>query len=112
MLGVTDQDAFAALTGDQEDTLADRPNHLFIHPPRIFTKANGPRTSRAKALAYAIIEQLNSDLEDSTTEQEKAEVRCNAGRCADGCGRMPEAIAPTRRNLRYSPLHLDTFRSQ
>ena len=29
MLGVTDQDAFAALTGDQEDTLADTPNHLW-----------------------------------------------------------------------------------
>ena len=30
---------------------------------------------------------------------------CNAGRCADGCGRMPDEIAPSRRNLRYSPLH-------
>ena len=74
MLGVADQNAFAALTGDQEDTLVDRPNHIFIHP-RIFTKADGPRTSQAKALAYAIIEQLNSDLFGSTTEQEKADVR-------------------------------------
>ena len=37
MLGATDQDDFAALTGDQEDTNADRPNHLFIHP-RLFTQ--------------------------------------------------------------------------
>ena len=74
MLGATDQDDFAALTGDQEDTLADRPNHLFIHP-RLFTKTEGPRTIRAKALAYAIIENLNSDFQASTSEQEKLEVK-------------------------------------
>ena len=74
MLGATNQDAFAALTGNQGDTLANRPNHLFIHP-RIFTKADGPRTIRAKALAYVIIDELNSDLRGSTTEQEKVEVR-------------------------------------
>ena len=73
MFGVTDQDEFAALPGDQEDTLADSPNHIFIYP-RIFTKADGPRTSRAKALAYAIIKQLNLESADSTTDQEKAEV--------------------------------------
>ena len=71
---VTDQDELAALPGNQEDTLADRPNHLFIHP-RIFTKANGPWTSKAKALAYAIIKQLNMQLAESTMDQEKAEVR-------------------------------------
>ena len=53
----------------------NRPNHLFIHP-RIFTKADGPRTSKAKALAFAMIKQLNLELlADSTTEQEKSEVR-------------------------------------
>ena len=41
----------------------------------IFTKADGPRRSRAKALAYAIIEQLNWDFGDSATEQERAKVR-------------------------------------
>ena len=74
MFGVTDQDEFAALTGKQEDTLADRPNHLFVHP-RIFAKANGPRTSRRKALAYAIMEQLSLELADLTTDREKAEVK-------------------------------------
>ena len=74
MLGATGEDAFAALTGDQEDTLADRPNHIFIHP-RVFTKAEGPRSIRAKTLAYAIIHELNSDLHDSATEQEKLEMR-------------------------------------
>ena len=76
MFAVTDQDKFAALPGDhQEDTLVNRPNHLFIHP-RILTKANCPRKGRAKPLAYAIIEQLkNLDVADSTTDQEKAEVK-------------------------------------
>ena len=71
---VTDQDELAALPGNQEDTLADRPNHLFIHP-RIFRKADGPRMSRVKALAYAVIKQLNLELAHLTTDQEKAEVR-------------------------------------
>ena len=65
---VTDQDELAALPGNQEDTLADRPNHLFIHP-RNFTKANSPRTIKAKALALAIIKQLNLALTDLATEQ-------------------------------------------
>ena len=62
-----------ALPGDQKDTLADRFNHFFIHP-RIFTKASGPRTIKAKALAYAILKQLNLQLADLATEQEKLEV--------------------------------------
>ena len=76
MLGVTSsQDELSALLpGNQEDTLADRPNHLFFHP-RIYMKAVGPRTSKVKAVAYATIEQLNSELAASTTDQEKSEVR-------------------------------------
>ena len=63
LFGGTAQYEFAALSGGEEDTLANRPNHLFIHP-RIFTKADGPRTGSAEALAYAIIEQLNLELAD------------------------------------------------
>ena len=53
LFGATSEDELSALPGDQEDTLTNRPNHLSIHPAMIFTKANGPRTIKAKALAYA-----------------------------------------------------------
>ena len=50
IFGATSGDEFAALLpGEQEDTLANRPGHLFVHP-RILTKVNGPRMIKAKAL--------------------------------------------------------------
>jgi hypothetical protein len=53
----TGEDVFAALPGEEADTLTDRPKHVFIHP-RIFTQANGPKYMRSKQLAWALIQQL------------------------------------------------------
>jgi hypothetical protein len=60
ILGAQGKDAFATLPGEI-DTLADRPNHLFIHL-RMFTKADGPKTMRSKELAWALVNQLNAAL--------------------------------------------------
>ena len=73
IFGSRDEEAFAVLKGEV-DTLADRPNHLFIHP-RIFTKADGPKTMRSKKLASAIVQQLTEELNAADTEQERTEAR-------------------------------------
>jgi hypothetical protein len=72
IFGAKSEEEFVALTGEV-DTLADRPNHLFIHP-RIFTRADGPRTIQAKSLAFALIKQFNQDLTNASSDQEKAEI--------------------------------------
>jgi hypothetical protein len=73
ILGAQDKDAFATLPGEL-DTLADRPNHLFIHP-RMFTKADGPKTMRSKELAWALVTHLNEALTKAGTNEEQAEAR-------------------------------------
>ena len=45
-----------------------------MNHPRIFIKTNTSRTIKAKALAYAIIKQLNLESADLATEQKKSEV--------------------------------------
>jgi hypothetical protein len=77
MFGAKSEDEFVALPGEV-DTLEDRPNHLFIHP-RIFTRADGPRTIPAKSLAFALIEQLNQELANASSAQEKTEVEEEKG---------------------------------
>jgi hypothetical protein len=77
MLGAKSEDEFVALPGEV-DTLEDRPNHLFIHP-RIFTRADGPRTIPAQSLAFALIEQLNQELANASSAQEKTEVEEEKG---------------------------------
>ena len=71
-MGAASEDEFVALAGEV-DTLADRPNHLFVHP-KIFTRADGPRTMPAKSLACALIRQLNRDPTNASSSQEKTEV--------------------------------------
>ena len=58
--GAAGPDAFANPPGESEGTLANRPNHLFLHP-RIFTKSDGPKSIRAKALAWGPIEHLTEE---------------------------------------------------
>jgi hypothetical protein len=70
--GATNEDTFAALPGEV-DKLANRPNHLFIHP-RLFTKAGGPKTMRSKTLAWAIIKELSEEFAAAETVQERTEV--------------------------------------
>jgi hypothetical protein len=46
------------------------PNHLFVHP-RIFARADGTKTMRAKELAWEVIKQLATEL---TTDSEGVDV--------------------------------------
>jgi hypothetical protein len=55
------------------EKLANRPNHLLIHP-RLFTTAGGPKTMRSKTLAWAVIKELSEELAAAETDQERAEV--------------------------------------
>ena len=72
--GATGPDAFlAALPGEVEDTLANGPNYIFIHP-RTFTQADGPKSIRAKALAWASIEQSTEELTGVGSAEEWAEI--------------------------------------
>jgi hypothetical protein len=70
--GMTDEGTFAALPGEV-DKLANRPNHLFIHP-RLFTKAGGPKAMRSKTLVWAVIKELLEELTAAETDQERARV--------------------------------------
>ncbi len=69
---VTGEDEFAALPGEVE-TLDKRPNHLLVHP-RIFTRADGPKSIRSKTLAWAIIQQKKEELASAGSEQEKSDI--------------------------------------
>jgi hypothetical protein len=75
IFAASDENAFVALPGEVGTlTLENRPNHLFVHP-RIFTRADGPKTMRSKTLAWAIIKQMNEELTNAGTDQEKADVQ-------------------------------------
>jgi hypothetical protein len=70
--GATDEETFAALPGEV-NKLTNRPNHLLIHP-QLFTKAGGPKATRSKTLAWAIIKELSKELTAAKTDQERAKV--------------------------------------
>jgi hypothetical protein len=53
--------------------LDKRPNHLFVHP-RIFTRADGPKSIRSKTLAWATIKQKKEEVAGAGSEQEKSDV--------------------------------------
>ena len=72
IFAVTSEDEFVALPGEVE-TLKMRPNHLLIHP-RIFTKADGPKSIRSKTLAWAIIQQKKEELASAVSAQEKSDI--------------------------------------
>jgi hypothetical protein len=72
IFGAGDEDAFVALPGEV-DTLANRPNHLFVHP-RMFTKSDGPKSVRSKTLAWHLIENLTEGLIAAESDQERAEI--------------------------------------
>jgi hypothetical protein len=65
-------DEFTALPG-AVGTLENRPNHFFVHP-RIFTRADKPKTIRSKVLAWGMIKQINDELTNPGTDQEKADI--------------------------------------
>jgi hypothetical protein len=70
---VSDANEFAALPGEV-DTLDGMPNHIFVHP-RIFTRTDGRiRTARSKDLAWDIIKQIAEELNNATTDKERADV--------------------------------------
>jgi hypothetical protein len=73
IFSATGADEFAALPGEVETTLEKRPNHLFVHP-RIFTRADGPKSMRSKVLAWAIIQQKKEELASAGSAQEKSDV--------------------------------------
>jgi hypothetical protein len=72
IFSVSDADEFAALPGEV-DTLDGMPNHIFVHP-RIFARTDGIRTARSKDLAWDIIEQIAEELNNATTDSERAHV--------------------------------------
>jgi hypothetical protein len=65
-------DEFAALP-EEVETLENRPNQLFVHP-RIFARADRPKTIRSKVLAWGMIKQIDDELTNARTGQEKADV--------------------------------------
>jgi hypothetical protein len=64
----------SATRGKTVDTLANRPNHLLVHP-RMFTKSDGPKTDRSKTLAWHLIESLAEGLITAESDQERAEIK-------------------------------------
>jgi hypothetical protein len=72
IFSVSNAEEFAALPGEV-DTLDGMPNHIFVHP-RIFTRTDGVRATRSKDLAWDIIKQLTEELNNATTDSERADV--------------------------------------
>ncbi len=72
IFSVSNAEEFAALPGEV-DTLDGMPNHIFVHP-RIFTRTDGIRATRSKDLAWEIIKQLTEELNNATTDSERADV--------------------------------------
>lgn len=73
IFGAGSGDEFAALPGEV-DTLAGRPNHIFVHPS-LFTIADGPKSARSKTLAWAIVDKLATELLTAGSDQERAATR-------------------------------------
>jgi hypothetical protein len=57
------------------DTLADRPDHIFVHP-RLFTIADGPKPVRSKKThAWALVDKLAAGSLTAGSDQERAKIR-------------------------------------